>query len=233
MYWMKLILHLVPFICSSILISRWGVQCYWKDQIKWSINGRILHSLSPGNCPSFDIWKYLEIRRSRSLLSMEENQGWDKIGSVEKYSSTEGSFTKPIAMTIPIYAISSSTQTLTHFILDGFLFSISAAYRFVLSTQVCTSARGINKLNISMIVVACKVCLDGPGVSTYGSEDPVLSSIPVNFFHGSSPQTVLSDMCTGFRLFRFPFRWFPSTCFFLLLQLDPGSSSAVVNSGES
>ena len=99
----------------------------------------------------------------------------------------EGSFTKPIAMTIPIYAISSSSQTLTHFMLDGCLFFISTAYRFVSSTQVCISARGINKFSISVIVVACKACLDGPGVSTYGTEDPVLPSIPVNFFHDSSP----------------------------------------------
>ena len=140
----------------------------------------------------------------------------------------EGSFTKPIAMTIPIYAISSSSQTLTHFMLDGFLFFISTAYRFVTSTQVCISARGMNKFSISIIVVACKACLDGPGVSTYGTEDPVSLSIPVNF-HDSSPLFFFIG-APVFGFFVFLFVDFPRLVF-VLLQLGLGSWSAVVNSG--
>ena len=89
----------------------------------------------------------------------------------------------------------------------------------------------MNKFNISIIVVACKACLDGPGVSTYGTEDPVLPSIPVNFFHGSSPLFFfIGALVFGF--FVFLFVDFPRLVF-LLLQLGPGSSSAVLNSGES
>ena len=74
MCWMKLILRLVPIICSSILIS----QCFGFNTVCLP---EIVHrSISENTL------------RNPSLLSMEGNQGEARLGS----------FTKPIAMAILI-----------------------------------------------------------------------------------------------------------------------------------
>ena len=109
-----------------------------------------------------------------------------------------------------------------------------------------------------MIVDEWRACLDGPGTSTNGIDDPVCPSIPVNCFRGSSSFLFFLDTFFPFfgtlLFFLFfvavgGFFCFTGTLFFLfvafslhlpfprlvsgLSRTGVGSSSALVDSGES